>query len=308
MQKGWKEVKELIVDNELKSVIPPLTDDEFKRLESSCIEEGIRDPIVTWNGIIVDGHNRYEIARKHNLKFNEKKKDFADRWDAIAWMCANQMSRRNLNDIQRTMLIGKEYEARKKSRGGNTGTEHSDNGRFTATSENRNLRLNTRDIVAKEHGIAGSTVSDASYFVKGIETADEVSPGFKESVISGKIKVPKKEVMALRKIEDKQELKETVETIKKPKTRKDVPKVRSKAVDAAIESLKPENIILESDSERAESIRKELTAMFNDFVKRFKTFTEIHNDFDSGELRSESNKLYDQIDYIIGQIENKQGF
>ena len=298
-------MKELIVDNELKSVIPPLTDDEFKRLESSCIEEGIRDPIVTWNGIIVDGHNRYEIARKHNLKFNEKKKDFADRWDAIAWMCANQMSRRNLNDIQRTMLIGKEYEARKKSVGAPIGNGNAEK----QISENRKIEnQSTRDIVAKEHGIAGSTVSDASYFVKGIETADEVSPGFKESVISGKIKVPKKEVMALRKIEDKQELKEAVETIKKPKTRNDVPKVRSKAVDAAIESLKPENIILESDSERAESVRKELTAMFNDFVKRFKTFTEIHNDFDSGELRSESNKLYDQIDYIIGQIENKQGF
>lgn len=305
MQKGWKEVKELIVDNELKSVIPPLTEDEFKRLESSCIEEGIRDPIVTWNGIIVDGHNRYEIARKNNLKFNEKKKDFADRWDAIAWMCANQMSRRNLNDIQRTILIGKEYEARKKSVGAPIGNGNAEK----QISENRKIEnQSTRDIVAKEHGIAGSTVSDASYFVKGIETADEVSPGFKESVISGKIKVPKKEVMALRKIEDKQELKEAVEIIKKPKTRKDVPKVRLKAVDAAIESLKPENIILESGSERAESIRKELTAMFNDFVKRFKTFTKIHKDFDSGELRSESNKLYDQIDYIIGQIENKQGF
>jgi hypothetical protein len=47
---------------ELEILIPPLTSEEFKQLERNILEEGIRDPLVTWNGILVDGHNRYRIA------------------------------------------------------------------------------------------------------------------------------------------------------------------------------------------------------------------------------------------------------
>lgn len=50
------------VDSEFRSLIPPLTDDEIQRLEASIMADGCRDPLVVWNGVIVDGHNRYAIA------------------------------------------------------------------------------------------------------------------------------------------------------------------------------------------------------------------------------------------------------
>jgi hypothetical protein len=53
---------------ELEVLIPPLTSEEFKQLERNILEEGIRDPLVTWNGILVDGHNRYRIATEYDIE------------------------------------------------------------------------------------------------------------------------------------------------------------------------------------------------------------------------------------------------
>ena len=63
---------------ELEALIPPLTSEEYKQLERNILEEGIRDPLITWNGILVDGHNRYRIAQEHNIKYKIIEMNFAD--------------------------------------------------------------------------------------------------------------------------------------------------------------------------------------------------------------------------------------
>ena len=85
------------IDNEFKSLIPPLTEDEYRGLEQSILEEGCRDALVMWGDTIVDGHNRYEICTKHNIAFNAVQMDFDSRDDAMLWMIDNQKARRNLN-------------------------------------------------------------------------------------------------------------------------------------------------------------------------------------------------------------------
>ena len=83
---------------EFKNLIPPLTPDEFRLLETSIINEGCRDAILTWNGFIVDGHNRFEICDKNNIEFTTKEIEF-DNEDAVkVWMIDNQNGRRNLTD------------------------------------------------------------------------------------------------------------------------------------------------------------------------------------------------------------------
>ena len=49
-----------------------------------------------WQGILIDGHNRYAIAQKHNLPFKTVAKVFDDRTDAKIWILKNQLGRRNL--------------------------------------------------------------------------------------------------------------------------------------------------------------------------------------------------------------------
>ena len=52
----------MIIDAEFKALIPALTKDEFSQLEENILRDGIQDPLKIWNGTLIDGHNRYEIA------------------------------------------------------------------------------------------------------------------------------------------------------------------------------------------------------------------------------------------------------
>lgn len=92
------------IDEEFKALIPPLTQEEYSALEQSILSEGCRDAIVTWNNIIVDGHNRYEICTKHNVPFKTVAYNFKDRDEAKEWMILNQFARRNINAYQRSVL------------------------------------------------------------------------------------------------------------------------------------------------------------------------------------------------------------
>jgi len=89
---------------ELEVLIPPLTSEEFKQLERNILEEGIRDPLVTWNGILVDGHNRYRIATEYDIDFVTIEKEFTDMNAVKEWMINNQFGRRNLSNYQRSVL------------------------------------------------------------------------------------------------------------------------------------------------------------------------------------------------------------
>ena len=99
-----KKIYELHIDPELHSLIPPLTQEERRLLEESIVRSGCDSPLAVWNGTIVDGHNRYEICRRHSIPFGIIEKEFADKDAARVWMLENQLARRNLNDYQRIEL------------------------------------------------------------------------------------------------------------------------------------------------------------------------------------------------------------
>jgi len=89
---------------ELESLIPPLSNEEFKQLERNILEEGIREPLITWNGILIDGHNRYRIAQEHDINYETLEKEFENINRVKEWMINNQFGRRNLSNYQRSVL------------------------------------------------------------------------------------------------------------------------------------------------------------------------------------------------------------
>jgi len=95
---------QLTVKQEFKKLIPPLTFDEFKQLEANILNEGIRDPLTIWGDVLLDGHNRYEIATKHDIPFTTVERFFDGELDAKIWMINNQFGRRNLSNYQRSVL------------------------------------------------------------------------------------------------------------------------------------------------------------------------------------------------------------
>lgn len=87
---------DLKIDKEFQSLIDPLTDEEYKGLEQNILDNGLIEPIVTWDDTIVDGHNRYSICTKHNIEIKTRLVSFQSREHAIRWIIRNQLDRRNL--------------------------------------------------------------------------------------------------------------------------------------------------------------------------------------------------------------------
>lgn len=99
-------IRELKIDPEFESLIPPLTDEEFKQLRENIIEDGeVREPLVTWRGTILDGHNRWKVIQEEpDIPFKTMEMIFMTRNEAKAWMIRNQLGRRNLPNYERARL------------------------------------------------------------------------------------------------------------------------------------------------------------------------------------------------------------
>lgn len=135
----------LTIDPEFKTLIPPLLPEERSGLESMIVSEGCRDALVTWNGVLIDGHNRYEICHNRGIPFRVEEREFGSRDDVIEWIYLNQLSRRNLTDEKRTYLIGKQYAHRKNRYGGTGANQYNVQG-----SQNGNS-AKTAEIIASEN-------------------------------------------------------------------------------------------------------------------------------------------------------------
>ena len=101
----------ITINEDLRSYIDPLTEDEFVALERSLLSEGCRDALVLWGDILVDGHNRYGICRKHGIAFNTmQNKTFRSMDDVHLWMIDNHLGRRSVSDFQRGVLALRKKE------------------------------------------------------------------------------------------------------------------------------------------------------------------------------------------------------
>ena len=190
----------LKIDPEFQSQIPPLTDDEFKQLEENILKEGkLISPLIVWNNTLVDGHNRYAILQKHpEIYFSTMPLRFENREEAIAWICRNQLGRRNLSPEQKRYLLGKQYEAEKKAAKifrGNQYTLAKKSG--GAHDDNHHSGKKTCDRIAEENGVSRASVLRASHYTRGIDIADNLFPGIKQKVFSGEVKFTNEEMSKL---------------------------------------------------------------------------------------------------------------
>lgn len=102
---------DIVVKEELKAYIDPLTPEEYEALERSILAEGCRDALVLWGDVLVDGHNRYGICRKHGLPFNTVQNTrFQSMEDVHLWMIDQHLGRRSISDFQRGVLALRKRE------------------------------------------------------------------------------------------------------------------------------------------------------------------------------------------------------
>jgi hypothetical protein len=190
-------LSQLKIDPEFQSKIPPLQFEEEQQLEQNIIAEGrLLNPIITWNGYILDGHTRYRILKKHGfIKFEVEEIQLANKYEALAWICKNQLGRRNLSPERKKFLLGKEYESTKLAVGAPLGSKHG----IRKCGQNDHIFTESRTCqrIASEHGVGEKTVRRAEKYSQGIDAAEEAVPGAQEEILTGRIKATDAQIAAL---------------------------------------------------------------------------------------------------------------
>ena len=190
-------LSQLKIDPEFQSKIPPLQFEEEQQLEQNIIAEGrLLNPIITWNGYILDGHTRYRILKKHGfIKFEVEEIQLANKYEALAWICKNQLGRRNLSPERKKFLLGKEYESTKLAVGGQPGNCNKVN--RCDQNDHIDSEKRTCERIAVEHGVGSATVRRAEKYSQGIDAAEEAVPGAQEEILTGRIKATDAQIAAL---------------------------------------------------------------------------------------------------------------
>ena len=137
------------------------------------------------------------IYRNPEISFSTMPLPFESREEVLAWICKNQLGRRNLTPEQKKFLIGKQYSVEHRKPGGNGNNQYT-----TATQEAVQEELcqndtipptatenSVRKQIAEQHNVSESYVARSEKFMRGVEIMEQMVPGMQEKILSGQFKV-----------------------------------------------------------------------------------------------------------------------
>jgi hypothetical protein len=187
---------QIVILDELRDLIPPLTAEESTQLEQNIVKHGVKDPLSIWETdstaagldqaktpiyILIDGHNRFSICKKNHLDYRINIMRFASLDEVKEYMIDFQLGRRNLTPEQISYYRGLKYLQQKNTRGGN--------------QKNGDL-LDASVALSQEYGVSGRTIKRDGDFAMGL---DKLETGLKQDILIGKTKVAKSTITALGK-------------------------------------------------------------------------------------------------------------
>ena len=185
----------ITINETLHAFVDPLSAIEHAALERSLLAEGCRDALVLWGEVLIDGHNRYAICKRHAIPFRTvQNNSFGSLDDVMLWMIDNHLARRSVSDFQRGVLALRKKEivtARTAAAGegadtlaGNAGNAGSGSGASaTAAATDPGPPWNTREDVAKAARVSSNTISQ----IERIQKA--AAPQLVEAVRAGTISI-----------------------------------------------------------------------------------------------------------------------
>ena len=263
---------DIVVNEELKAYIDPLTAEELEALERSILEEGCRDALVLWGDMLVDGHNRYGICRKHGLPFQTVQNTrFQSLEDVHLWMIDQHLGRRSISEFQRGVLALRKREivAARRAQAATTpqpvAADAGTQAQAAAGDRAAPEALDTREAVAKAARLSSSQVVLIEKIQK--QAAPEVVAAVKAGTISinaaaAVASLPAEEQVAAAaagKDELKQAAKRVRESKRKPRSEPAAaPPQEAAEAEASVESLRERVAAL---TEENAALRRQVAAL-----------------------------------------------
>jgi DNA modification methylase len=190
------------VDPEFQSLIAPLTPEERNQLEANIAAHGCRDAFVVWNGILLDGHNRFEICTRLKIRYKSSDIELPSRAAARLWIEENQIGRRNLSPdqkaaiayriLQRRVALSNKDRARKGGLSGGSGRARLS---LVVTSSTKQAAPRQREIVGVQLGVP-------SRKLRMVSTLARQCPEVVERIVSGELNLTEAHKWVSKKVID----------------------------------------------------------------------------------------------------------
>ena len=176
----------LVIDEEFRSLIPPLTAEERAGLEENLLRDGCLDPLVVWREqqILLDGHHRKEICDQYGIDYAIREISLPDREAAADWIDAHQLGRRNLTPEQMSLLRGRRYNRLKNPHGGDRKSAGS-----SAHSEHL-IGERTCEQLAEDLGVSPATIKRDGQFADAVDRL-----GVQREVTEGRLDAPRQAII-----------------------------------------------------------------------------------------------------------------
>ena len=270
---------ELIIDSEFRNLIPPMKPEEFQGLKESIVNNGydILYPIVIWNDIIIDGHNRYSICKEFNIEFSVSEKEFDNRFEVINWIINNQLNRRSMTNEQRNYLIGKRYQEEKKEE---SRPKIKDNALPLITLRPTDSKIEQK--LAEKYKVSPVTVRKAEKFANAIDEVANNASINPYKILGREIKATRKDIVELSK-KPAEVQKEIIEKIEK----KEIPNIKT-----ALKEIEDEVIFDEiEECPEINSKDNEYSSPYDLAEKIFDVINNYKKDYDDVDLEFIKNSL-----------------
>lgn len=177
----------IVIDPEIETLLVPHAPHERALLEEALLADGCRDPLVVWKGrgILLDGHARLAVCRRHALPFAVVEIDLPDRAAAVAWVLTRTLARRHLRPIAVAYYRGVLH-------------------RLTVAPPGTRVDLDPGHVVrsaaalARESGVDERTLRRDARLAAALDAvAGSLGDGFRTSVLTGAARLTRRDISAL---------------------------------------------------------------------------------------------------------------
>ena len=186
---------ELKIDADIQRLKQPLSKEASMELRQQLLSFGCHEPLLIWDGIIIDGTNRYDICKGNNIAFHTEPAPVTSKDEAIVFVCKQQLLREDLTNEMRKYLIGRLYRAEVNAKTTKTFNSNRIRRQYALgkTSRKQDILLE----VSSYLGLSGGTVLKYGTFSKCVDNIRKNDPAIAKGILEGRIKISHENIMRL---------------------------------------------------------------------------------------------------------------
>ena len=187
-----------IIDQKFRLLKYHFVPTDTSSLEADICKNGCLSPILIWNGIIIDGHKRFDICTRFHIPYKLESINFDSRENAICYICTDELKNYDLTSVARNYLIGKLFEARKVISKRYAQQERKDS--VPKLGRPVNFSFQNAIDIGNEYNISHNTVYKYGIYTKALDNIILKEPDLAHKIFSETLKISHYNIIELSRL------------------------------------------------------------------------------------------------------------